>query len=174
MKLNKKTLGIALIVAILGSACSKNVVQDTQIQQDTKQEEKVNEPFYIKPPKESSLNKELRIKLGNYGGYHGKHNEYFGKMVNDLAKGNKTEQQVKDEINKLDLWEEPGQQPEGVSWGVADVFAKVIKTSSNSYSEIDKLIYKEWNGKYFEVAIYWDEKAKKNTVAMLGVRFMYQ
>ncbi|SME30165.1 hypothetical protein BACERE00183_02826 [Bacillus cereus] len=135
------------------------------------------DPFYVEPPKTSGFNHNLRSKLGSYGSYNGIKKSYFDSLVQDIASGDILELDAKEELYKLDLWNEnniPSYLPKNTQMGVAVVNVQKFSTSSNNYRDIDKMIGKNYGGKYFGISIYWDTQAKKNTIAVLNIQFMYQ
>ncbi|MGR6017746.1 hypothetical protein ACT7CM_27230 [Bacillus paranthracis] len=135
------------------------------------------DPFYVEPPKTSGFNHNLRSKLGSYGSYNGIKKSYFDSLVQDIASGDILELDAKEELYKLDLWNEnniPSYLPKNTQMGVAVVNIQKFSTSSNNYRDIDKMISKNYGGKYFGISIYWDAQAKKNTIAVLNIQFMYQ
>ncbi|MDD9297117.1 hypothetical protein PVN87_13105, partial [Bacillus thuringiensis] len=135
------------------------------------------DPFYVEPPKTSGFNHNLRSKLGSYGSYNGIKKTYFDSLVQDIASGDILELDAKEELYKLDLWNEnniPSYLPKNTQMGVAVVNVQKFSTSSNNYRDIDKMISKNYGGKYFGISIYWDAQAKKNTIAVLNIQFMYQ
>ncbi|WP_434787907.1 hypothetical protein V5R22_31075 [Bacillus thuringiensis] len=135
------------------------------------------DPFYVEPPKTSGFNHNLRSKLGSYGSYNGIKKSYFDSLVQDIASGEILELDAKEELYKLDLWNEnniPSYLPKNTQMGVAVVNVQKFSTSSNNYRDIDKMISKNYGGKYFGISIYWDAQAKKNTIAVLNIQFMYQ
>lgn len=116
-------------------------------------------------------------KLGNYGSYTGIKKSFFNTLVQDMASGDILELDAKEELYKLDLWTEnniPSYLPKNTQMGVAVVNVQKFNTSSNNYRDIDKMIDKNYGGKYFGMSIYWDAQAKKNTIAVLNIQFMYQ
>ncbi|SME52274.1 hypothetical protein BACERE00176_05454 [Bacillus paranthracis] len=135
------------------------------------------DPFYVEPPKTSGFNHNLRNKLGSYGSYNGIKKSYFDSLVQDIASGDILELDAKEELYKLDLWNEnniPSYLPKNTQMGVAVVNVQKFSTSSNNYRDIDKMIGKNYGGKYFGISIYWDAQTKKNTIALLNIQFMYQ
>ncbi|MGI2758561.1 hypothetical protein, partial [Bacillus cytotoxicus] len=148
---------------------------EDKVKPETKPE--TQDPFYVEPPKTSGFNHNLRSKLGNYGSYNGIKKSYFDSLVQDIASGDILELDAKEELYRLDLWNEnniPSYLPKNTQMGVAVVNVQKFSTPSNNYRDIDKMISKNYGGKYFGISIYWDAQAKKNTIAVLNIQFMYQ
>ncbi|MED2590327.1 hypothetical protein P4235_27610, partial [Bacillus thuringiensis] len=100
---------------------------------------------------------------------------YFDQQLEAMTKKEKSVEEVKQEIYQLELWEDANKKiPEDVRCGVDTVYTAIYETKSNDYSEIDKLIKKDFNGKYADVNIYWDDKNKINRIGVLAIQFMYQ
>ncbi|MEB9649686.1 hypothetical protein P4K08_29785 [Bacillus cereus] len=168
----------------LGKPSSEDKVKPETEKPETKPETEkpetkpeTQDPFYVEPPKTSGFNHNLRSKLGSYGSYNGIKKSYFDSLVQDIASGEILELDAKEELYKLDLWNEnniPSYLPKNTQMGVAVVNVQKFSTSSNNYRDIDKMISKNYGGKYFGISIYWDAQAKKNTIAVLNIQFMYQ
>lgn len=134
-------------------------------------------PYYVAPPQVSSVNTALRQKLGNYGSYNGVKKTYFDNLNQDIASGNITPEDAKMKVESLDAWQEnnvPTFLPKETKVLVESATIQSFNTKSNDYQVIDKMIEKNYGGKYFGISVYWNAETKQNTVSVLHVQFMYQ
>ncbi len=85
---------------------------------------RISAESHVEPPKTSGFNHNLRSKLGSYGSYNGIKKSYFDSLVQDIASGDILELDAKEELYKLDLWNEnniPSYLPKNTQMGVAVV-----------------------------------------------------
>ncbi|EJQ01716.1 hypothetical protein [Bacillus cereus] len=163
---------ICMALMVMGASVYWFVNHNTASKESTKQ---TQTKFYIAPPKKTGTNNDLRKKLGVFNHYDGVKKEYFDQQLEAMTKKEKSVEQVKQGIYQLELWEDANKKiPEDVRCGVDTVYTAIYETKSNDYSEIDRLIKKDFNGKYADVKVYWDEKNKINRIGVLAIQFMYQ
>ncbi|MCR6790386.1 hypothetical protein [Bacillus thuringiensis] len=168
----KLLIYICMALIVMGASVYWFVNHNTASKETTKQ---TQTKFYIAPPEKAGTNNDLRKKLGVFNRYDGVKKEYFDQQLEAMTKKEKSVEQVKQEIYQLELWEDANKKiPEDVRCGVDTVYTAIYETKSNDYSEIDKLIKKDFNGKYADVNIYWDDKNKINRIGVLAIQFMYQ
>lgn len=168
----KLLIYICMALIVMGASVYWFVNHNTASKESTKQ---THSKFYIAPPEKAGTNNDLRKKLGVFNRYDGVKKEYFDQQLEAMTKKEKLVEEVKQEIYQLELWEDANKKiPEDVRCGVDTVYTAIYETKSNDYSEIDKLIKKDFNGKYADVNIYWDDKNKINRIGVLAIQFMYQ